>query len=99
MTVSLTLPDTTLNMSSEPNYEYVKGQGWVIVQRERFVTTDAEGKTVYLEKRPPVKGERYFYASRVMSVNIEHVQAHCFEEFGPCPTDTVNADCITLTLT
>jgi hypothetical protein len=45
---------------TEPNYEYVKGQGWVVCNFiQGPVITMRGGRKVRLEFRNPVKGERY----------------------------------------
>jgi hypothetical protein len=44
---------------TEPEYTYVKGQGWVLSYCETL-TARGEGYTLILQARKPEKGEHYF---------------------------------------
>jgi hypothetical protein len=51
-----------MSTESEPTYEYVKGQGWIITM---YITRafEAHGHRVTLQARLPRPGERYFMES------------------------------------
>ena len=53
---------------SEPEYEYIKGLGWVIKPPTQvFFVHDRSGKKIKITKRKPEEGERYIVASRADS--------------------------------
>jgi hypothetical protein len=62
---------TTIN---EPEYTYIKGQGWVI--EPPTIVTTRDGFKVKLEFRKPVNGELFFcgYPKEYNYNNIEHVK-------------------------
>jgi hypothetical protein len=58
---------------SEPIYEYVKGQGWVVGQQEWVYAEGRCGRKFRIVKRKPELGEIYVYSSKM---DLETVKEH-----------------------
>ena len=60
---------------TEPEYIYVKGQGWVINSTPTFYYTDADGNMIKAEIRMPEMDERYYRYALTSNAkfNIENV--------------------------
>ena len=47
----------------EPTYEYIKGQGWVLNNKQSKVLTFKDGVKALVENRKPNRGEKYTYVT------------------------------------
>ena len=56
-------------MTDEPEYTFIKGQGWVI-QKFPFYVFSHSGRTFILEQRTPKPGENYLDVD--LTTEIEH---------------------------
>lgn len=61
-------------MLDEPNYQYVKGSGWVVLSQEtctKEYTTMCVTRRVTITKRPPEPNERGWFAYPYCSESLE----------------------------
>lgn len=67
---------------TEPIYEFVKGEGWVVKTHDFIYAQDRDGIPVRLVRRRPNEGEPFFFGLRDMTQDINHVGNYALSQFS-----------------